>query len=571
MPHEAPAPRRHRSNFRAPDPESVDTHALTRVFGTHDVAAPAPATPAAAPAVAPETPTEAALGAGSAPKHRADPVGNRRTGEVPTIADADRSRRPAGATEAFAGPAAPVVRRSQPATPAESSDAAATTRPAPSAPPTPLAGGDGPAAFPWRIVPEAPEPGSPARRSGTARASARVVRRAPSAGPARRGAAAITSARRSAATPTRPAPASAAPVAAAPATPAAPLARTTATASAPAPTSRPRGSRRAMVVGSAAALAVLTALGAVAIANDVPASLFAGPTASEAGSDEVTGASAPLITSDLSETAAPFTGGTSITVTGERLDEVALVSVAGAPATIVEASAERLTFTVPATTGDAVGDAPVVFADAQGRAVQVSVSTGGSAAASDEESASPATPSASSEASAAADGATDSLTLTYTTDPGIDAQLAYVLAYWSDYNTDEYPAVPGKDAVSFASQSLVARGWAMDDVWNVDPATGAMSATWTSSTALRDYLRTRSDRATELTDAERDQVKVGDLAQFDWDDSGDRDHTAVVTRVERAEGGTKVWVASHTKDADYWDVDAALASGGGSVTWFSIR
>lgn len=77
--------------------------------------------------------------------------------------------------------------------------------------------------------------------------------------------------------------------------------------------------------------------------------------------------------------------------------------------------------------------------------------------------------------------------------------------------------------------------------------------------------------ATELSDAQRDLVKVGDIAQFDWDSSGDRDHTAVVTRVERTSAGTKVWVGGHTKDIDYWDVDTALATGGGSVTYFSLR
>jgi hypothetical protein len=98
-----------------------------------------------------------------------------------------------------------------------------------------------------------------------------------------------------------------------------------------------------------------------------------------------------------------------------------------------------------------------------------------------------------------------------------------------------------------------------------------MSPSWASSTALRDYLSTRTDRATPLDDSQRDFVKIGDIAQFDWDSSGDRDHTAIVTRVEHTNSGTKVWVGGHTKDADYWDVDTALATGGGSVTYFSIR
>ena len=152
------------------------------------------------------------------------------------------------------------------------------------------------------------------------------------------------------------------------------------------------------------------------------------------------------------------------------------------------------------------------------------------------------------------------LSLTYTSDPGIDAQLGYVLAYWSSYNTAQYPVIDGYDCANFASQSLIARGWAMDGGWYLD-GSGAMSPSWASSTALRDYLLTRTDRASYLDDGQRSLVKVGDIAQFDWDGSGDRDHTAVVTRVEHTDAGTKVWVGGHTKDADYWDVDTALANG----------
>jgi len=163
-----------------------------------------------------------------------------------------------------------------------------------------------------------------------------------------------------------------------------------------------------------------------------------------------------------------------------------------------------------------------------------------------------------------------SLTLTYTDDARITAQVGYVLTFWSSYNTAEYTVLSGVDCANFASQSLVARGWAMDGTWYYDRSTGAMGPAWSSSTALRDYLLTRTDVATALDDSRRDAVKAGDIAQFDWDDSGDRDHTAVVTRVEHTATGTKVWVGGHTKDADYWDVDEALESGGGSVSYFSL-
>jgi hypothetical protein len=306
------------------------------------------------------------------------------------------------------------------------------------------------------------------------------------------------------------------------------------------PRSRSRRAPNPRVLAVAAAAGVLVVGGiGVAIAgagSSAPSS--PGGTSSSESRDAVEAAPTATITGDLSETAAPVTGGTEVSVAGENLDEVAQVSVGGAEAAIVDATADRLTFTVPPAADDAVGEVPVVFSDAQGNPATDATGTG-------------------------------ALTLTYTNDPGIDAQLAYVSEHWDAYNPD-YPVLPGQDSVNFASQSLVARGWDMDDVWNADGETGTMSAAWSGSTALRDYLRTRSDRATELSDAQREDVKAGDIAQFDWDDSGDRDFTAVVTRVEQTDEGAKVWIAAHSNDVEAWDVDSALASGG-TVSYFSIR
>jgi hypothetical protein len=274
--------------------------------------------------------------------------------------------------------------------------------------------------------------------------------------------------------------------------------------------------------------------------------------------------------SDLSVAAAPFTGGTQVTVTGEQLDEVAAVTVGGAPATIVAVAEEQVTFAVPAVAQEVLGAAAeVLFADAAGTPVDVEVPTAVVAAGTSVVQ--PLTGELTGAPEAEAPTAPRTLSLTYTSDPAIDAQVGYVLTYWSSYNSAVYPVITGYDCANFVSQSLIARGWTMDDGWYLDLATGAMSTSWASSTALRDYLYTRGDRATPLDDSQRDLVKVGDIAQFDWDSSGDRDHTAVVTRVEHTDAGTKVWVGGHTKDADYWDVDTALATGGGSVSYFSIH
>jgi len=160
-------------------------------------------------------------------------------------------------------------------------------------------------------------------------------------------------------------------------------------------------------------------------------------------------------------------------------------------------------------------------------------------------------------------------------DPAVQAQLDYVLTHWQrgTYNTSEYGEVSENDCVNFASQSLIERGWQMDDTWR-NPKTGSAydaSAAWVSSTALMTYLGD-SGKAAALTDDQRDQVKVGDVVQFDWDNSGDRDHTGIVTRVEGAGADIVISFAGHTLDSDYRSVDTAITVDhpGGTAYYWSI-
>ena len=158
-------------------------------------------------------------------------------------------------------------------------------------------------------------------------------------------------------------------------------------------------------------------------------------------------------------------------------------------------------------------------------------------------------------------------------DPAVQAQLAYALAHWKDYNTAEYGVVPKNDCVNFTSQSLVARGWAMDEDWWTS-GTGSdfdFSSPWVSSTAFMNYLAD-SGRATALADGQRDQVKLGDVVQFDWDNSGDRDHTAVVSRIDGTGDDIVIYYAGHTDDSDYLSVDFAITENhpGGTAYYWSI-
>lgn len=155
------------------------------------------------------------------------------------------------------------------------------------------------------------------------------------------------------------------------------------------------------------------------------------------------------------------------------------------------------------------------------------------------------------------------------------AQLAYVRAHWKDTTNDEFGYLEESDCVNFASQSLLERGWQVDDEWwhTEDGDPYASSAAWISSTAFRDYLEAHPERGTALTDDQRDQVKVGDIVQFDWDDSGDRDHTGIVTAVTvEADGSISIAYAGHT-DAT-WDrtVDEAIHEihPGGTAYYWSI-
>jgi len=318
--------------------------------------------------------------------------------------------------------------------------------------------------------------------------------------------------------------------------------------------------RRTVALSCASAIMGVTAFGAVAAAaNDdaSPGAVVSATAADHATPTDTIAAEpapqvdeGPSVTGELSVTSAPFTGGTQVTVTGEQLDQVAAVSVGDTAASIVSADDGQVTFAVPAVADTATGStAEVHFADAAGQPIDVEMPTAVVAAGTSVVQ--PLEGALTGQPVTAAPTTPRTLTLTYTSDPGIDAQVAYVLAYWSSYNTAQYPVIDGYDCANFASQSLVARGWTMDGGWYLD-GSGAMSPSWASSTALRDYLRTRADRATELDDSQRSQVKVGDIAQFDWDDSGDRDHTAIVTAVREGDDGKiEVYYGGHT-DAT-WD------------------
>jgi hypothetical protein len=153
-------------------------------------------------------------------------------------------------------------------------------------------------------------------------------------------------------------------------------------------------------------------------------------------------------------------------------------------------------------------------------------------------------------------------------------QMAYAREYWATQGPSAFKYLPGVDCADFVSQTLLARGWKMNSRWH-NYGGWRMSPAWISSTALRGYIASLGRRtATELNDSQRRYVKVGDVAQFDWDRSGDRDHTAVVSKVVRlASGRAKIYVSEHTDPWLLRDVDDMITRvhPGGLAYYWSIH
>ncbi|MET0725035.1 MAG: amidase domain-containing protein [Leifsonia sp.] len=259
---------------------------------------------------------------------------------------------------------------------------------------------------------------------------------------------------------------------------------------------------------------------------------------------------APVIEALPAVASGPASGGTNITIAGANLAGVASATVGGQPAVVVSTTPDSVTIAAPAAPRYAEGTVAIDVFTADGTPVPVDLT--------------PATTLADLGAPGAVAPA---LTFSYLPDEHIVAQTAYVLSHWTDYNPD-FISLDGNDCVNFTSQGLLARGWTMDGEWWYNA--GATSAPWVSSTAFSAYLSAHPERATYLGD-NRVDVKVGDVVQFDWDRSGDLDHTTTVTRVDHTDNGVKVYVAGHTKDSDFWDVDEALATGGGTAVFWSIK
>lgn len=168
--------------------------------------------------------------------------------------------------------------------------------------------------------------------------------------------------------------------------------------------------------------------------------------------------------------------------------------------------------------------------------------------------------------------ATGELNYSYAPSSAVDHQMQYLFAHWNNYNTAEYGDLNpiGGDCANFVSQSLIARGWTMTDDWYNYDAGNDWSDAWGHVPSFDEWLRSHPEYgATQLSFDQRDQVKVGDLVVFDWDNNDSLDHIQVVSSVTVVDGVTKIGMVGHNLDSDYRDLDTTITvEHPGATGWF---
>ncbi len=243
----------------------------------------------------------------------------------------------------------------------------------------------------------------------------------------------------------------------------------------------------------------------------------------------------------ISPASGSVTGGTPITLTGTGLADVTNVTIGGVPASDVTVTDDgTVTAVAPAALHYQPTDAAVVVS-------------------SDDEVIEQAAP----------------LNYGYAVETGVDAQMQYALRHWNDYNSDEWGNLNpvGGDCANFVSQTLIQRGWTQNDTWfnkNAAATLADWSPAWGYVPAMDKWLASDASLGlTKLTIDQRDQVKVGDIAIFDWNLNDIPDHVMLVSSVQVVDGETKIAFVSHNKDGDYRDLDTVInAEHPGGTAWF---
>jgi hypothetical protein len=241
------------------------------------------------------------------------------------------------------------------------------------------------------------------------------------------------------------------------------------------------------------------------------------------------------LVADVDAPEGPVSGGGEIAITGLGLSDVSQVMVGGTPATRVTVVDDtRVTASVPRT------------ADYQPMTADITVFAGDIPV-----------------------PALAKNTYTYSALTPVDKQLGYALTHWKDYNAAYGNYNPsGGDCANFVSQTLLARGWEMNSTWS--SSNGQGSRAWVYAPALEDWLASDASLGlTKLDDTQRDKLKLGDIAFFDWNGNGNPDHVMIVSDIVKSEGGLSIKVAGHNENRDFRDIDEAITiDHPGSTVWY---
>ncbi|TAM70717.1 MAG: CHAP domain-containing protein [Microbacteriaceae bacterium] len=262
------------------------------------------------------------------------------------------------------------------------------------------------------------------------------------------------------------------------------------------------------------ALAVLVLAGCAASPADAGGPASPRPTAN----------ATPTVTA-VSPAVASVVQQQTVTITGTALAKVKTVQFGTQSAPVAgKRTADRITVTAPAAMDYQAATVPITLLDAQGKAI-----------------------------------ATKPAAYAYTATSGVAKQVEYALTYWKNYNTAEYGDLNpvGGDCANFVSQTLVARGWTMNDQWYNHDAADDWSPAWGYVPAMDDYFESNAAALglQEYSFDQRSQIAVGDIAIFTWSGGTSPDHVQVVTKVTKVNGSIKIEMASHNDDYDFRDLD----------------
>lgn len=231
--------------------------------------------------------------------------------------------------------------------------------------------------------------------------------------------------------------------------------------------------------------------------------------------------------STIRPAAGSVSGAGTVTISGTNLDDVKSVQIGGQQATVTHTSDRKVVAVVPPAANYQAGAVDVALTGKNGKAI------------------------------ASSDNAYD-----YKVATPVDKQLAYAMTYWKNYNTAEWGDLNpvGGDCANFVSQSLIARGWQMNADWYNKDAAADWSPAWGYVPSMDAYFQANAAALglTEYPLDQRDNIKVGDIVMFDWNDNDSLDHVQIVSSVQKVDGKVVIKMVGHNEDTDYRDLDTTI-------------